>query len=62
MQRWLARLSFSLLILAGVFFWQGYQARDDPQQKVNVAMLYAAGGLALGLGLAGVRNRHGIEK
>jgi hypothetical protein len=64
MQFWLARLSFSLLILAGVCFWQGYKLdrRSDPNQRTNVVLLWAGGGLLLGLGLAGVKARHRQEK
>lgn len=60
MQTWLARLSFSFLILAAVCFWQGYklEQRNDPGGRTNVVLLWSAGGLLLGLGLAGVKARH----
>lgn len=60
MQRWLARLSFSFLILAGVCFWEGNKLgdRNDPALRTRIVLLWCGGGLLLGLGLAGVKARH----
>lgn len=63
MQKWLARFSFSFIILAAVMIWRGYQLQkqNDPREQTNIAMLWVGGGVLFGLGLAGVRARHRNE-
>jgi hypothetical protein len=65
MQSWLARLSFSFIIIAAVLFYQAYKlsgAGGDTTDPWRLALYYAGAGLSLGLGLAGVRARHRGEK
>ncbi len=60
-RRWLARLSFSFLVLAVVFAWEGHRSSTGergPEKKGNAPALYLAAALALGAGLAGIRERH----
>ena len=60
MRVWLARLSFSFLILSGLLIWQGYRGYTErdlipPWQTA----LYLIGGLVLLiLGFTGIRDRH----
>jgi 4-amino-4-deoxy-L-arabinose transferase-like glycosyltransferase len=61
MQRWLARLAFSFIILAGALAWHVYSAgRDDrpplPTWRVRVEL--AGAFLLVILGVAGLRARH----
>ena len=60
MQRWLARFSFSFIVLAAVCFWKGYtiDQRNNPDERAKVILLWSGGGLLLGLGLAGIKARH----
>jgi hypothetical protein len=60
MKRWLARLAFTFLILAGLLAWTGYKelttrARPD---KVRVGLYFVGAGMSLGLAVQGVRERH----
>ena len=55
MQRWLARLAFSFLILAAVLAWTGRQAArrgDSP------TLYYAAAAILGAAGIIGLRERH----
>jgi hypothetical protein len=58
MRRWLARLSFSFLILAMVLAWTGYKASKLPDRGTDVLLCYAGAGVCLALFLAGTRERH----
>ena len=61
MRRWMARLSFSFVILTLVFAWEGYRTqRGDrgPDQQAKMYAFYAAAAVCFGLGLRGVRERH----
>ena len=55
MQRWLARLAFSFIILAVVLGWSGRQAarRDD-----SPTAYYVAAALLGAAGIIGLRERH----
>jgi hypothetical protein len=55
MRKWLARLSFSFLILAAVFAWEGHRASD---RGVKPRYYYAIALIALGLGIMGIHERH----
>jgi hypothetical protein len=60
MKRWLARLAFSFLILAGLLAWTGYKelttrARPD---KVRVGLYFVAAGMSVGLAVRGFKERH----
>lgn len=60
MQKWLARLSFSFMILAAVLAWEAWKLSNsvgvDRQPRMTLYVLGAA--LLFGLGLAGVKARH----
>ena len=60
MRRWLARLSFSLFVIALVLAWEAYKASHRADEGGGSrAALYAVGAAAaFALGLAGVRERH----
>ena len=53
MRTWLARLSFSLIIVAFALAWQGYKTGGS-----RATVYYLGAAAALGVGLAGVRERH----
>jgi hypothetical protein len=53
MRTWLARLSFSFLIVAFVLAWQGYKTGGS-----RAPTHYLGAAAAFGVGLAGVRERH----
>lgn len=55
MRKWLARLAFSFLILAAVLAWEGQRASE---QERSATPYYAAAIVLLGLGAAGLRERH----
>jgi hypothetical protein len=58
MRKWLARLSFSFLILAAVLAWEGHRAG---QAGRNGLLHYAGAVVLVGLGLVGLRERHRSE-
>jgi hypothetical protein len=60
MSRWLARLSFSFLILAGFLFWEGYRemTRVGGATGWRVGLYFIGGGISLGLALRGAHERH----
>ena len=59
MNRWLARLSFSLLILSGLLIAQGWQELHRPAaSKWRIGLYFLSAGIGLGLSLKGVRERH----
>jgi hypothetical protein len=64
MRPWLARLTFSFLIIAAFLFWTGYKAmagRLGPIETWKIALYFLAGGMSLALFIAGLRARHGPE-
>jgi drug/metabolite transporter (DMT)-like permease len=54
MRKWLARLSFSFIAIAGVCAWEAYQGAHAPGRQVLLAVGAA---VATGIGLAGIRER-----
>ena len=55
LRRWLSRLAFSFLIIAGVLFYEGNKARErgeSPTVRFIVAAVFA------GAAMAGFRERH----
>ena len=60
MNRWLARLAFSFLVLAALLAWTGYKeltTRFSPS-KPRVALYFVGAGMSLGLAARGFRERH----
>jgi hypothetical protein len=55
MRKWLARLSFSLIILALVLAWEG---RRVARTGGGATPYYAGAVVLVALGLAGIRERH----
>ena len=55
MQKWLARLAFSFIIVAAVLAWSGRQAARRGDSPTGY---YAAAALLGAAGLLGVRERH----
>lgn len=61
MRRWLARLSFSFLILAVVLAWDAYSSlrgRGRAVRPWRVHAQFATAAVLVVLGLAGARARH----
>ncbi len=60
MNRWIARFSFTLLILAGLLIYQGWreihQLADPP--KWRLALYFLAAGISAGLSMRGMQLRH----
>lgn len=64
MRRWLARLSFSFMIVGAVLLWEAFKVRPGPWRAPEITAqrkiaYVVCGALSLGVGLAGVRARHG---
>ena len=59
MARWLARFSFSFMILAGLLAWSGYRGLTrGGVQNWRIGLYFIGAGICFGLGLRGVRERH----
>lgn len=61
MRKWLARLSFSFLVLAAVFAWEGSRTQRGDRgagQPWQTYALFAAAAICFGLGLRGIQERH----
>lgn len=60
MRKWLARLSFPFFIAAFLLAWQGYKVMTGkaPGGAWPVGAYFVVAAVALGLGMAGVRERH----
>ena len=62
MSRWLARLSTSFLILAGLLAYQAYREMQRPGvNRGRVALYFVGAGIGVGLAVRGVRERHRRE-
>lgn len=61
MRKWLARLSFSFIILAAVLAWEAWRTRRGdrgPGRDRQAFALVTAAAVCFALGLRGVRERH----
>jgi hypothetical protein len=61
MRKWLARLSFILIIVAAVLAWEAWRTRrgdHGPGREWRAYACVVGAALCLGLGLRGVRERH----
>jgi hypothetical protein len=60
MNKWLARLSTSFLILAGFLIYQGYKELTGPFPVVKwrIGLYFVAAGISIGLAIRGVQERH----
>jgi hypothetical protein len=60
MQKWLARFSFSFLILAAFMAWEAYRmiAGRVPMVPVRLTLLCIGTGVCAALAGAGIRARH----
>ena len=61
MRRWLARLSFSFIIIACVLAYEAYKtmhAQESAAAGPRAMLLAAGAAVAFALGVAGVRERH----
>jgi hypothetical protein len=63
MQKWLARFSFSFLILAAFMAWEAYKmvAGRVPLVPARLTLLCAGAGVCTALAAAGIRARHRDE-
>ena len=55
MRYWLARVTFSLFVIAGACGWEAWRGNHDATKRT---LLTVAAALSTGLGLAGLRERH----
>jgi hypothetical protein len=61
MMKWVARFSFTFLIISGWLFYQVYKMATTPGQQVptwQYAIMLIGGTLAISLGARGIRERH----
>jgi hypothetical protein len=60
MGRWLARFSFTFLIISALLVIQGYRELTGRVQmnKARVALCFVGAGLGLALTIRGIRERH----
>jgi hypothetical protein len=61
MKQWLARLSFSFLIVGAVLLWTGYTALRAPAEDVpawQITLYFLGAGGCAALFIAGVKQRH----
>ena len=61
MRRWLARLSFSFIIIGCVLTYEAYKtmrAAEDAAAGPRAMLLATGAAVAFALGVAGVRERH----
>lgn len=61
MRKWLARLSFSFIVVAAVLAWEGWRIRRGdrgPGREWQAYACIAGAAICFGLGLRGVRERH----
>jgi hypothetical protein len=55
---WLARLAMSFIIVAAVLGWDALRPNRIDRDSVKVWIEGIAAALSMGLGLAGIRERH----
>jgi hypothetical protein len=55
MRKWLARFSFSFLVLAAVLVWEGRKARERGD---SATLHYIGAAVLAGAAFAGMRERH----
>jgi hypothetical protein len=58
---WLARLSYSFFILAGLLIWQSLQALQGKMGHISngrIALFWCGALASFGLGVAGILERH----
>lgn len=62
MRKWLARFSFTLLILGGLLFYEAYLMQTaEPRAPMWQIIVVLIGGAAfISLGASGIRYRHEI--
>ncbi len=60
MRKWIARFSYSLLIVGGVLLYEAYELQNPPSRTPmwEVIVVAIGGVLAIALGARGVRIRH----
>ena len=60
-RKWLARLSFTFMLIGAVLAWEGYQTLRGARGETSdtrVALYFIGATVAFALGFAGVRERH----
>ena len=65
MGRWLARFSFTFLIVSALLVIQGYReltGRAGAVNKARVALYFVAAGIGIALTMRGIRERHRGEE
>lgn len=61
MNRWLSRFAFTFLILGGLLIWQAHREWNTlaAPSKARIALYLVAAGVSIGLGVRGIKERHG---
>ena len=64
MDRWLARLAYSFLILAGLLVWQAYREMTTLREpgKARLGLYFVGAMVSVGLAVRGMRARHRIDR
>ena len=60
-RKWLARLSFSFMLIGAVLVWEGYQSLREAREETSdtrVALYFIGAAVTFALGFAGLRERH----
>jgi hypothetical protein len=60
MVKWLARFSFTFLVLAGLLLWQGYRemTMTSSPNTWRIGLYFVGAGVSIGLAFRGIRERH----
>jgi hypothetical protein len=60
MVKWLARFSFTFLVLAGLLIWQGYRELTVTSSPNiwRIGLYFIGAGVSVGLAFRGIRERH----
>ena len=64
LRRWLARLTFSFIIIGAVLLWTGYKDLghgETPRRPTRALVCFIAGGACMALAANGMRERHRRE-
>lgn len=60
MRKWIARFSFTFMVLGGLLFYQAYEMQQlsPPPPTWQLLLIVAGGALAIAMGAQGIRIRH----
>lgn len=58
MRKWIARFSFSLLIIGGVLIYEAFELQKSGTPAWQLLLITIGGALAIAMGASGIRYRH----